>query len=144
MARGNDTAAEPGMQKCDATLVNQIACFPRRAGRAALASLCLTYGTLAFAQAPKSYGSPLDTLMNTRLWADVPEAKDFVRESRPPSGSLSYQPLTGVDPERPKPRTEEELKALESELDQAAARNSRRGGNLGRPKAGVSAKTAAR
>lgn len=132
------------MQKCDAPLQNRITCFLRLAGRAVLASLCLTYGTLAFAQAPKSYGSPLDTLMNTRLWADVPEAKDFVRESRPPSGSLSYQPLTGEDPERPKPRTEEELKALESELDRAAARNSRRGGNLGRPKAALSAKTAAR
>ncbi|HET6377488.1 MAG TPA: hypothetical protein VFG05_04180 [Methylocella sp.] len=144
MVRGNRTAIEPGMQKCDAPLLNPMNCFSRLAGRAALASFCLTYGTLAFAQAPKSYGSPLDTLMNTRLWADVPEAKDFVRASRPPSGSLSYQPLTGVDPERPKPRTEEELKALESELNDAAARNSRRGGNLGRPRAAVPAKTAVR
>lgn len=144
MARGNHAAAETGMQKCDAPLLNRITSLSRLAGRAVLALLCLTYGTLAFAQAPKSYGSPLDTLMNTRLWADVPEAKDFVRESRPPPGSLSYQPLTGEDPERPKPRTEEELKALESELDQAAARNTRRRGNLGRPKAAIPAKTAAR
>ena len=35
------------------------------------------------AKAPKPYGggTPLDVLMHTKLWEDVPEAKDFVKES---------------------------------------------------------------
>lgn len=73
-------------------------------------------------------GSPLDTLMKTRLWADVPTAKDFVRQSRPPQDTLDYRPTTGTDPERPKPRTNAELDALKSELESAAARNGARGG----------------
>ena len=42
-------------------------------------------------------GSPLDTLMSTRLFADVPEAKDFVRETRrspiPSSSSRRPEPI---------------------------------------------------
>ncbi|VFU08940.1 conserved protein of unknown function [Methylocella tundrae] len=73
-------------------------------------------------------GSPLDTLMKTRLWADVPEAKDFVRQSRPPQDTLDYRPTTGTDPERPKPRTKAELDALQSELESALVHNGARGG----------------
>ncbi len=73
-------------------------------------------------------GSPLDTLLNTKLWADVPEAKDFVRESRPPADTLDYQPTTGTDPDRPKPRTKAELDALRKELEGAARRNEALGG----------------
>lgn len=95
---------------------------------AALAVMILSLGSffcgsLAEAQQAKTYGSPLDTLMATRLWADVPEAKDFVRESRPSPDSLAYQPLTGTDPERPKPRSKDELQSLQSELERAALRN---------------------
>jgi hypothetical protein len=92
---------------------------------AALAGICLAFGPFAHAQQAKTGGSPLDTLMQSKLWADVPEAKDFVRETRPPPDSLAYQPVTGTDPERPKPRSKAELQALESELEHAAAHNDR-------------------
>jgi hypothetical protein len=73
-------------------------------------------------------GTPLDTLMSTRLWADVPEAKDFVRQARPQPDSLDFKPTAGTDPERPKVRTKSELDALQSELESAAQRNQARGG----------------
>ncbi|MGH6852524.1 MAG: hypothetical protein ACREDJ_04860, partial [Methylocella sp.] len=47
----------------------------------ALAGICLGFGPVVHAQEPKAGGSPLDTLMHTKIWADVPEAKDFVRET---------------------------------------------------------------
>jgi hypothetical protein len=89
----------------------------------ALAGICLGFGSLVHAQEAKPGGSPLDTLMHTRIWADVPEAKDFVRETRPPPDSLAYQPVTGTDPERPKLRSKAELEGLESELERAASHN---------------------
>lgn len=72
-------------------------------------------------------GSPLDTLMNTKLWPDVPEAKDFVRQARPNDDSLDYRPPWGPDRESPKPRSKEELDALRRELGADAARNKARG-----------------
>ena len=91
--------------------------------------LCLTLShSPALSQPAQSGGSPLDTIMNTKIWADVPEAKDFVRDSRPPADSLSYQPLNGVDPERPKPRSKAELQALQGELEQAGLHNQARAG----------------
>src|SRR5579875_933898 len=90
---------------------------------AAAAVACLALCPSAQAQQAKPGGSPLDTIMSTRLWADVPEAKDFVRESRPPPDSLEYQPVTGTDPERPKPKNKAELKALEEELESAIGQN---------------------
>lgn len=93
---------------------------------AAVLAIFLCAGPVLHAQeGGKTGGSPLDTLMRTRLLADVPEAKDFVRQSRPPSDSLDYQPTSGSDPERPKPRTKAELEALRSELEMAAASNGR-------------------
>src|SRR6266576_3888460 len=80
--------------------------------RAACAS-----GPPVHAQQAKPGGSPLDTLMHTKIWADVPEAKDFVRETRPPPDSLVYQPVTGTDPDRPKLRSKAELEALANELE---------------------------
>jgi hypothetical protein len=76
-------------------------------------------------QVPPAIGpSPLDTLMNARLWADVPEPKDFVRETRPLStDQLDFQPTRGTEIPRPKPRTAHELKALQDELERAAAIN---------------------
>jgi hypothetical protein len=98
--------------------------FPTRLWvAAALALICLASCPFAQAQQAKTGGSPLDTLMSTRLWADVPEAKDFVRDTRRPPDSLDYQPLTGTDPERPKPRSTAELQALQGELETAAAHN---------------------
>ncbi|HUZ92356.1 MAG TPA: hypothetical protein VMU78_10735 [Methylocella sp.] len=94
-------------------------------GAGVIALICLASGPFAQAQQAKTGGSPLDTIMSTRLWADVPEAKDFVRDARPPLDSLSYQPVTGTDPERPKPRSTAELQALQSELERAAVHNER-------------------
>jgi hypothetical protein len=93
----------------------------------ALAAICLGFDPLAHAQEAKG-GSPLDTLMHTKIWADVPEAKDFVRETRPPPDSLAYRPVTGTDPERPKLRSKVELESLESELERAASHNDRNAG----------------
>jgi hypothetical protein len=73
-------------------------------------------------------GSPLDTLMSTRLTADVPEAKDFVRQTRRPPETLDFKPTSGTDPERPKVRTKTELDALQSELEGAAQKNAARAG----------------
>jgi hypothetical protein len=96
-----------------------------RARKGLAAGICLAVAPFAHAQQAKTGGSPLDTLMSTKLWADVPEAKDFVRETRPPPDSLAYQPVTGTDPERPKPRSKAELQALEGELEKAGAQNER-------------------
>ena len=109
----------------------------------ALSGICLGFDPLAHAQEAKG-GSPLDTLMHTKIWADVPEAKDFVRETRPPPDSLAYQPVTGTDPERPKLRSKAELGALESELERAASRNDRRVGKRAVVKKSVSVKTVKR
>ncbi|MGO9674099.1 MAG: hypothetical protein ACLPSF_08030 [Methylocella sp.] len=73
-------------------------------------------------------GSPLDTLMSTRLLADVPEARDFVRQNRPSPETLDFKPTSGTDPKRPKPRTKTELDALRSELESAAQKNEERAG----------------
>ncbi|MCI0467060.1 MAG: hypothetical protein L0Y57_08660 [Beijerinckiaceae bacterium] len=91
----------------------------------ALAALCLCLAVFLAARDAKAGGSPLDTLLSTRLFADVPEAKDFVRESRPPPENLNYQPVTGPDREGPKPKSQAEIEALENELERAAARNVR-------------------
>jgi hypothetical protein len=110
----------------------------------ALAGICLGFGPLVHAQEAKPGGSPLDTLMHTKIWADVPEAKDFVRDTRPPPDSLVYQPVTGTDPERPKLRSKTELEALESELERAAAHNDKKAGKHAGIKKPVAVKTVKR
>jgi hypothetical protein len=110
----------------------------------ALAAICVRFGPILHAQEAKAGGSPLDTLMQTKIWADVPEAKDFVRETRPPPDSLAYRPVTGTDPERPKLRSKAELEALKSELERAAAHNERNAGKRAGIKKPVSAKTVKR
>ena len=115
--------------------------YARPVTLAALAGIYLGFGPHVHAQETKAGGSPLDTLMHTRIWADVPEAKDFVRETRPPPDSLAYQPITGSDPERPKLRSKAELEALESELERAASRNDRKAGKRTGIKKSVSVKT---
>jgi hypothetical protein len=118
--------------------------YARPVPLAALAGICLGYGPLAHAQEAKGGGSPLDTLMHTKIWADVPEAKDFVRDTRPPPESLAYQPVTGTDPDRPKLRSKTELEALESELERAATRNDRKAGKRAGIKKSISVKTVKR
>ena len=110
----------------------------------ALAGMCVGFGSIVHAQEAKAGGSPLDTLMHTKIWADVPEAKDFVRETRPPPDSLSYQPVIGTDPERPKLRSKVELEELKNELERAAAHNDRNSGKRMGVKKSVSAKTGKR
>jgi hypothetical protein len=75
-----------------------------------------------------NHQSPLATIMQTKLWADTPEPKDFVKDHRPPAESLKFQPLTGTDPERPKVRTPAELKDLETELEAARVHADKRAG----------------
>jgi len=68
---------------------------------------------------PFGGGTPIDVIMNNKLWVDPPEPKDFVRENRRPVEELKFQPTVGLDPERPKTRTKDELKELQSELEKA-------------------------
>lgn len=75
-------------------------------------------------------GTPLDTIMNTHLTPDVPEAKDFVKESRPDPGTLKYAPLSAPEPDRPKPLAPKGVQDLQAELEAAAAKNARRAGGL--------------
>jgi hypothetical protein len=119
-------------------------CYAQPVTLVALAGICLGFGPLVHAQEAKPGGSPLDTLMHTKIWADVPEAKDFVRDTRPPPDSLAYQPVTGTDPERPKLRSKTELEALESELERAAAHNDKKAGKHAGIKKPVAVKTVKR
>ena len=118
--------------------------YARAVTLVAFAGICLGSDPLAHAQEAKAGGSPLDTLMHTKIWADVPAAKDFVRETRPPPDSLAYQPVTGTDPERPKLRSKTELEALESELERAAAHNDIKAGKHAGIKKPVAVKTVKR
>lgn len=72
-------------------------------------------------------GSPLDTLRSTHLWTDTGRAKDFVEESRPDPKTLSYAPLSGTDPERPKPRDAANVQALQAELERDQLSNESKG-----------------
>src|SRR3984893_10779793 len=118
--------------------------YARRVTLVALAGICLGFHSLAHAQEAKAGGSPLDTLMHTKIWADVPEAKDLVRETRPPPDGLAYQPVTGTDPERPKLRSKAELEALESELTRGVSHNDRQAGKRAGIKKSDSGKTVKR
>ncbi len=91
--------------------------------RQLFAGMCFWLAFLASGQAAKAGGSPLDTLLSTHLFADVPEAKDFVRDTRPPAETLDYVPLAGPDRKGEKPKSKDELKALADELEAAAAHN---------------------
>ncbi len=87
------------------------------------AGTCLSLAAVVSGQDAKAGGSPLDTLLSTHLFADVPDAKDFVRDTRPPAETLDYAPLAGPDREGEKPKNKDELKALAAELEAAALRN---------------------
>src|SRR6202023_4181780 len=126
MSRGNQTKFQCWHAEMKRNRLLHL--YARPVPLAALAGICLGYGPPVHAQEAKPGGSPLDTFMHTKIWADVPEAKDFVRETRPPPDSLASQPVTGTDPERPKLRSKAELKALESELEGAVSHNDRKAG----------------
>ena len=118
--------------------------YARAVTLVAFAGICLGFDPITHAQEAKAGGSPLDTLMHTKIWADVPEAKDFVRETRPPPDGLAYQPVIGTDPERPKLRSKAELEALESELTRGLSHNDRQAGKRAVVKKSVSVKTVKR
>jgi hypothetical protein len=88
------------------------------------------------------YASPLDTIMSTRLWTDVPPAQDFVRQSRPDPKSLDYVPLTGKEPDRPTPRDPDGVAALQEELEKGGADNAARAKDLTDPPAAAPSKPA--
>ncbi|WP_158809817.1 hypothetical protein [Beijerinckia sp. L45] len=101
---------------------------PRRAFVLPAATLFFVVLSAGSAPAQKlkvhnTYGSPLDTLKNTHLTTTVPPAKDFVRSTSPDKDKLEYAPLTGTDPERPKPRDAKQVKELQAELESAGAKN---------------------
>jgi hypothetical protein len=78
--------------------------------------------------AAEKHTSPLTTILNTKFYADPGHVPDFVEKSRP-AGKSDYIPLRASAPERhAKPKTAAELKAMEAELDGAAAANRRRAG----------------
>ena len=78
------------------------------------------------AVAAEKHTSPLTTIMNTHLYADPGPVPDWVEESRPAGGS-DYIPLHVPPAERQaKPKSPAELKAMEADLDAAAAANRRR------------------
>lgn len=93
---------------------------------------------------PNPYGSPLDTMMSTRLWTDVPPAQDFVKETRPDAKQLDYAPLTGTDPARPKPRDKPNIQALQAELEHDGAQNESKARGLRGPAKGAPAAHRAR
>jgi hypothetical protein len=102
----------------------------QHSGRSALVRAGAAAGVFLFAaldlhaeDGKSGGGSPLDTIAHTKIWADVPEAKDFVRQSRPSSDALDYEPTGRADPKRPAPRTKSELEALQSELERGVAHN---------------------
>ena len=106
---------------------------PHRFSAATLAALVLLALDVSAAPAqtvdpaqkhkPNPYGSPLDTLMSTHLWTDVPPAQDFVKQTRPAPKDLDYTSMNGKDPDRPKPRDKANIAALQAELEQGGARN---------------------
>jgi hypothetical protein len=76
---------------------------------------------------PYGGGTPIDVIVNNKMWETPPEPKEFVRENRRPVDELQYEPTVGIDPERPKTKSKDELNGLKSELDDAALHNSQAG-----------------
>jgi hypothetical protein len=81
-------------------------------------------------KAPQPYGggTPLDVLLNTKLWTNAPEAADFVKATRPPEDTLHYQSTGGKDIARPKLKTSAELQQMQDELERAGAAADRAAG----------------
>ena len=78
---------------------------------------------------PYGGGTPLDVIMHTKLWVDVPKMRDFVSAARPPEKSLDYIPTSvGTEPKRPPLRTSAQLQQMEDELENAGARNEKAAG----------------
>jgi hypothetical protein len=90
----------------------------------ALATLALNSPVLA----AEKHTDPFTTIANTKFHADPGPVPEFVEKSRPAQGS-DYIPLHAPGIGRhAKPKTAAELKAMEADLDTAAAANRRRAG----------------
>jgi hypothetical protein len=72
---------------------------------------------------PFGGGSPIEVIINNKLWTDEPKPQDFVIQNRRPVDELHYQPTVGTDPERPKTLNKDQLNSLQSELEAAQAHN---------------------
>jgi hypothetical protein len=95
-------------------------------------AVLLALAAFAWLSAPcaaaEKHTSPLTTILNTKLHADPGPVPEFVQKSRRAAGS-DYIPLRSPEAERhAKPKTPAELKAIEADLDGAAAANRRRAG----------------
>lgn len=84
---------------------------------------------------PYGGGSPLDVLMQSKLWEDTPDAKNFVKASRPPDDALEYQPtqdpapLTDGPPvPHPQILNNNQLQSLQGELEHAGVKNEKAAG----------------
>ncbi|MGH6817260.1 MAG: hypothetical protein ACREC1_00630 [Methylovirgula sp.] len=79
---------------------------------------------------PRPYGggTPLDVLLNTKLWTTAPKAADFVKATRPPMDTLQFQSTGGKDIERAKLKTSAELQQMQDELERAGAAADRAAG----------------
>src|SRR5579863_1696119 len=75
------------------------------------------------AQQPYGGGTPLDVLLHTKLWTDVPDMKPFVKAARPPEDSLDFTPTTGTEPKRAPLDSKAQLQQMEDELENAGAHN---------------------
>src|SRR4051794_12179592 len=105
-------------------------------GKRVRAALLLALGALAALPGPASaaekHTSPLTTIMNTHLYADPGPVPDWVEKSRPAGGSDYIPPHVPLAERQVKPKSPAELKAMEADLDAAAAANRRRaGGQVG-------------
>jgi hypothetical protein len=72
---------------------------------------------------PYGGGTPLDVILHTRLWTDVPDMKPFVKAARPAESSLDYTPTTAKEPTRPPLDTKAQLQQMEDDLENAGAHN---------------------
>jgi hypothetical protein len=73
---------------------------------------------------PYGGGTPLDVILHSKLWTDVPRMPDFVRAARPPEKSLNYiSTAIGKEPKRPPLRNSSQIQQMEDELETAGARN---------------------
>jgi hypothetical protein len=94
--------------------------------RSAILATCMLLGSAAGLRAQATgtvSGSPLDTIMSTRFWTDVPEAKGFVQRTRPDPETLDYRTPYATEDARPRPRSATEVEALTRELESADAQN---------------------
>lgn len=92
----------------------------------AASTLALAAGLFALplaAQETKLGENPISTILKWRPAAMPKDMPDFVKNSRPAEGSMTFTPLTGPEPERPKRLTPAELAEATKKLDTAAAAN---------------------